>query len=94
MLPRLGCMITWVLWIGALSNLIVAFGAISWWYSSPHPSKVVLIYHKKKGSVWIHVPLVHNMYILHFQHYDSFLELMCSNEQCNLLLSLKIGTVT
>jgi len=28
MLPRLGCMIVQVLWIGALNNLIVAFGAI------------------------------------------------------------------
>ncbi len=53
MLPRLGCMIAWVLWIGALNNPIVAFGVVGWWYSSPHPSKVVLIYHKKKGSVWI-----------------------------------------
>jgi hypothetical protein len=85
MLPRLGCMITWILWIGALNNLIMAFGVVGWWYSSPHPSKVVLIYHKK-GSVWIHVPLVDNMYILNFEHYDSFLELMCSNEHVTFCL--------
>jgi len=28
MLPRLGCMMAQVLWIGALNNLIVAFGVV------------------------------------------------------------------